>query len=499
MSGGLGRVVVIGCLAMAACAPSIHLPAPVTTLPATFEGTGGGSASGELDSWWAGFEDPQLSELIGQALSNGFDTRLAFGRLREARAVRSRAIRDTGPTGNLSASYSRPYTTLLSSNLPAFDLGGAGGGTAGSVDGLGDLFNPTGPINNYALSLNASWEIDVFGRLSAARRQARETFAAEALDYQATRISVAADIASYLFQARGEAAQLDNARQSQRISGELADAARLGVERGLIAGGDAARLETDEANARAEVVRFSNALDISKRQILVLLGRGTAPLASLTIKPDLTAPPPPPAMVPGALLARRPDVRVAEMRLAAAATQVRVDRLSLFPRINLNPGAAFSSTNSPLGATAIAWTIGAGLASPVLDRPRLLATLRITEARGEQAVIQYERAVQTAYQEADRAFASVAANRERSTALDRAEARSRYAFDAARTGYRIGVTDLTALLQAEQAWRGARIAAINQRTLALRDTVAAYRALGGGWTPFVDADAAGVALTSSSR
>lgn len=481
-------------LAVSACAPSVHLPRAEVRLPAAFEAPVLAGPDADIDRWWTGFADPQLERLIAQALAQGFDARLASARLREARAVRSRALRDTGPTGNLSGSYTRPYTTQLSSNLPAVELPSSGDGGFGD---LGNLFNPTGPINSYGLSLNASWELDVFGRLAAVRRQARETFAAETLDYQATRISVAADIATYLYQARGEAAQLENARETLRISRDLAGSARLGVERGLLPGSDAARLETDVANAEAEITRFSNALDTSKRQILLLVGNASAPLTTLVIAADLRPAPPPPATVPGTLLTRRPDVRVAEMKLAAATTQVRIDRLALFPRIDLKPGAAFSATNAPLGATNIAWTIGAGLALPVLDRPRLLATLRITEARGQQAVIGYERAVQVAYQEADRALATVVADRLRGGALDRAEQRARFAFDAARTGYRIGVTDLTALSQAEQAWRTARIAAINQRSLTLRDTVAAYRSIGGGWTPVTDADTAGLALTAS--
>jgi NodT family efflux transporter outer membrane factor (OMF) lipoprotein len=467
-------------VALSGCAPSVTLPRANIALPAAFEPAPVAGAPANLDRWWADFKDPQLASLIEQALATGFDARLGLARLAEARAVRARAIRDTGPTGNLSASYARPYTTQLSSNLPAIDLGLPTGGTSGSI---GELFNPTGAINNYNVALNASWELDVFGRVAASRREARQTFAAAALDYQATRTTVAADMASYVFQARGEAAQVENARATLRIARELADAARLGVARGLTAGGDAARLETDEANAEGELVRFTNALDTSRRQILILLGRATAPLASLTITPDLSAAPPPPAIVPGALLERRPDVRAAELKLAAATSQVQVDRLALFPRIDLKPGAVFSSTNAPLGATSIAWTIGAGLGLPILDRPRLLATLRITEARGQQAVIEYERAVQTAYQEADRSLAAVVADKARLAALDRAETRARFAFDAARTGYRIGVTDLTALLQAEQAWRSARIATINQRSAALRNVVTAYRALGGGWSP----------------
>ncbi|EHJ62863.1 hypothetical protein NSU_0157 [Novosphingobium pentaromativorans US6-1] len=474
----------------------MRLPAPNLALPAQFEGdASGGDASGQpaaIDNWWAGFEDDQLTQLITQALSSSTDARMALARLKEARAVRLGAIRATLPSGNLQGGATRSYNKQLSS-------GGATISTGSDTPGydLGSLFNPSGAMDSYNLSFNASWELDVFGRIGATRDQARSAFSAAVFDYEGTRVSLAADMATNLFAARGYAAQLANAQESLRIAKELADVARLGVERGITAGIDAARLETEEANAEAEVAQFANALDTSKRAILVLAGRPTDPLDSLSISTDLTSPSALPESIPGILLARRPDVRSAEAQLAAAVAQVRVDRLALFPRFDLQPGVSLSKSASAVAGTSLVWSIGSALALPILDRPRLLAQLRISAAQGEQAVISYERAVQTAYQEAERALAQVATDRKRLAALGRAEERSRFAFDAASKGYRLGLTDLTALLQAERSWRAARVAETKLRAEALQNVVAAYRSLGGGWAPVSDPDAYGMILTSS--
>lgn len=482
-------------LAMTAggCAPKVMLPAPAVTLPPAFDGApiAAGQTSA-LDRWWTTFDDRQLTTLVEEALANAPDSRLAFARLREARAVRRSAFAQTLPSGNVTLSANRQYTNRLATNAPAVDLGG---GTPGSAFNFADLFSPTGAIDSFNISAAPSWEIDLFGRLSATQAQARADFAAAYLDYEATRLSLAADVATTLFEARGYAAQLDDARETLRISTALADAARIGVSRGLTPGSDADRLETDRANAEAEIVRVSDLLDTSRRTLLLLVGRAMAPLASIDIGADRGRPPGVPAATPAVLLQRRPDVRAAEMRLVAAGAQVRVDRASLFPRVTLQPGATLSGSNSPVGATNLIWQIGAGLALPILDRPALLAQLRITQARGEQVAIQFEQSVQTAFREADRALAALQADRRRQAALARAEQSARRAFDAKQTGFRLGLNDLTTLLQAETAWRTTRNALTAQETRSLQNTVTAFKALGGGWTPAADASLTGKSLT----
>ena len=134
------------------------------------------------------------------------------------------------------------------------------------------------------------------------------------------------------------------------------------------------------------------------------------------------------------------------------------------------------------GATAL-WSVAAGLTMPVLDRPRLMAGLRISEARGRQAVISYERSVQTAFGEAENALTRVAAGRRRVGQLAVAEDASHKAFEAARRGYAAGLTDLTSLTQIQRTWIQNRGALAVARAGQLTQTITAIRALGGGWQP----------------
>jgi outer membrane protein TolC len=218
------------------------------------------------------------------------------------------------------------------------------------------------------------------------------------------------------------------------------------------------------------------------------LGRGTAARASLPVSPSLAQPPAPPASLPGDLLRRRPDVREAEERLAVATAQLKIDRLALFPKVTILPGVGLVKSSQTFNgqdfsSTMFNWSVGAGLSVPVLSRPQLLYTAKASQARADQAVSAYEKAVQTAFGEADNALVQLAADRNRLTLLDAGERQSRAAFDSAQKLYDAGLSDLTTLLQTEQAWRAARSQATSARTQALRRSVQTFKALGGGWNP----------------
>jgi outer membrane protein TolC len=185
---------------------------------------------------------------------------------------------------------------------------------------------------------------------------------------------------------------------------------------------------------------------------------------------------------------RRPDVRSAEVALQSATETIQIDRLALFPQISIQPGVGLSATaGSAAGGTGL-WSIVAGLTVPVLDRTRLMAALRVSEARGQQAVIGYEQTVQTAFGEGENALTRVSADSRRIADLDRATTRAQTAFDAARRGYADGLTDLTTLLQVERVWIQNRSALNAARFALLSDTVSAIRALGGGWDPQTSLD-----------
>jgi NodT family efflux transporter outer membrane factor (OMF) lipoprotein len=435
-------------------------------LPQAFETRGGAVADAvALDRWWNDFHDPQLSELIATAFERSTTARMAYAKIIEARAVRAQTRATTLPSGGISGNAAEQGTKRL---------WGAGLTQSG--------------YDSYALDFSPSWELDLFGRLAKIRRRADQDAAASTFDFYGTRLALAADVGTSLFQARYLTAQLADAQDGLRIARDLARAGELGEAHGLTATQDVARLEADVASGEAQVAGLSASLRTAKRSLLILVGNPTAPTDTLAISATLDPPPALPALTPGLLLTRRPDVLSAEASLQSAATKVQIDRLALFPKFSIQAGLGLSASgNSPAGLIYAGgtgfWSAAAGVMLPILDRTALMANLRISQAQGQEAVIGYEKAVQTAFGEAENALTNVAANQLRSEQLGRATQQARIAFDAARKGYAAGLTDLTTLLQVERVWLQDRSAFNTSRAALLSDTVTAIRALGGGWNP----------------
>lgn len=470
-----------------------RLTTPAAPLPAVFEGVAdadAGKSAQALDRWWTLYDDPQLTALVEQALVASPNAKQALERIAEARATRAQTISGYDLQGQLQGSATHQVTdqnVTAYGGVPVSALASAGttGSTGSTATGgaSSTFLTPAGALDSFAAQFNVSYEIDLFGRRRAASRAAAADVAAARFDYDATRNTLARDVASGLFQARGAATQLADAHETQRIADELARTGRIAAERGLRSTGDSARLETDAANARAEVARLQGSVKTAQRTLLALVGRGGDPSDALPIQPTAAPPPRPPAITPAELLRRRPDVQEAEQRLVSAAGNLDLDKLALLPKFGFAPGGTISRTSGSYDSTSSIWTVGLNAALPVLDRPRLLAVVRAQRARGEEAVHAYEVAVLNAYRDAENGFSTIAADRSRLEALTVADNRSRFAFDAAKKGYDLGLTDLTTLLDAERSWRAARAALTTAQVTALVDSATLFQALGGGWTP----------------
>jgi NodT family efflux transporter outer membrane factor (OMF) lipoprotein len=459
---------------LAGCALNENIVKPQIALPQAFEApqASGAASAAALDRWWLLFNDPQLTGLIDQALAFSPDAMSALYRLAEARADRNEVIAGVLPQGDIKASGQDEYAKQSFSNL-----------SAGIPPQFASFFTAAnGSTQTYSASIPVTWEIDLYGKNVTAIKAAQANFAAARFDYEATRMSLAAEVATDLFQARGLAVQLDDAQENEKLAKNLADVARRKAAAGLATTADAARTESDGESAAAQTVLIEAELRGAQRALLVLIGKGGAPSTELTITADVAPPPAVPAATPGSILARRPDVREAQEKLLVAAGQLRLDKLALFPTFTLMPGLSYTKqVESIYTITTQAATGGVGVTVPVLSIPKLLAEVRAQGARGDQAVSAYEKAVQSAYGDAEKALTTVEADGRRVKLLDSATKRSRFAFDAANRGYDLGLTDLTSLIQAEQTWRQTRATYTASEISALVDTVATFKALGGGW------------------
>jgi outer membrane protein TolC len=165
--------------------------------------------------------------------------------------------------------------------------------------------------------------------------------------------------------------------------------------------------------------------------------------------------------------------------------------MALLPTFTLQPSYQYSRQVQPSFTTAtITSSVGIGVTAPFLSLPKLLEEIRAQGARGEQAVAAYEKAVQTAYGDAENGLTTLQSDEARVNLLKTATDKSRFAYDAARKGYDLGLTDTTALVQAEQEWRQTRATYAAAATSALVDAVSTFKALGGGW-PYAAQNAKG--------
>lgn len=448
---------------LSACASARE---PQVSLPQVYEAPASLAASAtEFDAWWTAFGDPQLSDLIEQALRASPDARTAAARLQEARATASQALTALLPKGSLEGRGAKTHTEQLS-------------GTVINIPG----FSTSGDSESYSADFNVSWELDLFGRLRAGRRAARGDVAAARFAYEGARASLAANVADAYFQARGLAIQLDDARETVRIRRGLQDLAERHAQRGLAATADADRIAGDLAQAEAQAAALEAELQAARRILLVLVGRGAEPTANLAVVADLGPIPPVPATLPSELLARRPDVREAEARIASAAGRLDVAERAFFPTFTLTPGMGWARNVQPeFSSISRYWTLGGAVSQPILNIPRLMLELRAQSARTEQAVLAYEKAVQTAFGDAENTLARLGADRRGVSVLQAGERRAARAYEAARIRYAAGLDGLEQALAAEQAWRATRSQLASAQVQGLRRAVQAYKALGGGW------------------
>ncbi len=388
------------------CASETVRPAKVA-LPAAYEAPASSQdvrpSPVVLDRWWTLYDDEQLTGLVDTALAGAPDAEAAKARLREALGVRDGALTGYGPQGDINGQVASTKSRQLSGNVVSIPGLPPGTGFSGQSD------SRTG-----SASLNVSWELDLFGRRRAARQSADADLAAAHFDAAASRASLAANVADALFAARGLAIQLEDARETARITRTLAESAHAKLEQGLVASSDADQAQAEAAQAEAQVDDLRGQLQTARRSLLILVGRGTDPLAGLEVPASAGLPPAVPAAVPGELLARRPDVREAAERLRSEAGALKLDELALLPTVKLIPNADVSKLEQTgFSSATAAWSVGAGLLMPLLSRPRLMAQLHAQGAKADLAVVTYEKTVQIAFGEAENALAQLAEDRAR--------------------------------------------------------------------------------------
>jgi NodT family efflux transporter outer membrane factor (OMF) lipoprotein len=470
---------------LAGCAVGPDAKAPKAELPARWEGAAAAEAPPAPDAWWTLFGDPELSSLVGRAAGANLDVRQAVLRVGEARAERDLATPARWPSLSASAGAERQRISekTAPASLLASEASGraAGvGGTAGPTPGFPD------PFNQAQYGFDATWEIDLFGRVrrsvEAADAQARATEE----ESRAALVTLAGEVARTYVDLRGTQARRAIALQAIGTLGARLELAREVRASGYGTDADVAQAGALEAAARAQVPDLDRevALDINRLSLLLALEPGALRGELAGERPIPPVPPAVPAGIPSDLLRRRPDIRAAEERLHSATARVGVATADLYPRLTLTAGAGYQAERgADLGDWAARYaSIGPALELPIFDSGRRHANIRLEDARARTAAVAYAQAVLNAVHEVENALAACREGRLRQAALSEAAAADRDALGLARQRYAAGLTAYGDVLAAERASQEAELA-LAQGTAALStDVVMLCKALGGCWS-----------------
>ncbi|WP_454727608.1 MULTISPECIES: efflux transporter outer membrane subunit [Cupriavidus] len=430
------------------------------------------NAAADLSAWWAGFGDPQLTRFVQLALEQNLDLAQAFARVTQARAGLGGANAALLPSGNVTGQAARAYQSVET--------------PLGSVLNSSPGFDRYG--NAFEADVNASWELDVFGGLRRGREAALADYQSSQAGAVATRLAVAAQTADIYITVRGLQTRLRVARHQVRTQEELLSTINLLYGKGLAAELQVRQAEGALAQVRASIPPLETGLDAAMNALDVMLGAlpGTH-RAELAEGGDIPAAPRiATSGSPGDLLRRRPDLIVAERRLAASNARIGVAIAEYYPKFSLSGlvGSATSLGAGSLfsgGASQFAGVLG--LRWRLFDFGRINA--QIEQAKGQEAemLAAYRLAVLRATEDVEDAFSALVKREEQAAVLTQGVDSLGRARNASFAAYQKGVVSLIEVLQADESLLRASDARAQAQTESARAAVAAFKALGGGWQP----------------
>jgi multidrug efflux system outer membrane protein len=459
--------VVAGLVAAAllgACTVGPDYQRPSVANPRTFRGQAAAEASSLADApWWELFEDPILRDLIREALSSNYDVRIAAARVQEARANLGVSRSELFPSVDYSAAAARGKLPVSVGSVP------------GGVPEENDFYQGV---------LQASWEVDIWGRIRRSNEAARATLLATEDARRGVWLTLVSDVAQAYFELLALDMQLEIARNSttayQRTYELFLDRFELGVASKL----ETARAEGALGGAQATIPQIESDITAKENQISILLGRAPGPIARGKPMYDQPVVPAVPVGLPSALLERRPDLRQAEEQLVAANARIGVAKAEFFPKLSLTGllGRGSPELSALTGGSTTIWAIAGGLSGPLFNWGRTTGNYRASIAQWEQTKFQYERAVLTALLEVSDALTALGKLSDAETGEDRSVKALGDAVEHATDRYREGLASYYEVLEAQQQLYPAQTTLTQIRRGRLLAYVRLYKALGGGWS-----------------
>ena len=461
-------------LLLAGCAVGPEYQTPDIELPESWPAhiTLEQQARDDWHRWWQRFEDPALNRLVERASEDNLELAIQLARIREARAQLGFADAERFPTVGYQAEANRERTPGAA--LPI------------DVQSVQELLTSTN--NQYSLAASLEYEIDLWGRLANQRAAAMAALQESLFARDAAELGVIGDVVTTYVSLKSAEAQQALMEETLAAYQETYRLQALRFEHGDISELELRQAEAEWRNLQAELPSLKQQVEtlrgalgtlvgMSPDELLTTLDTGTSRLD------DLAQPVGIPAVMPSAMLQRRPDIRSAEAALIAATAQIGVAEANRLPSLNLSSflGTAAASTSDLFSDVARTWGVGASVMGPLFDFGRSQSGVESAEALAEQAEAQYRLTVLTAFNEVRDALYSYDFSERRLAAIDEqleAVARPR---ELAVLMYDQGQVSQLERLDAERNLLSARLAQAGARREQLAATATLFKALGGGW------------------
>lgn len=463
----MSRITMAAAIAtLAGCMVGPDYAPPAVTSPEEYRDAAGDKvASGpvELARWWSTFGDAALDSLVQRSIEANLDLELATARLREARA---------------QAGHSRGAL------LPEVDR--TSGFTHGKASRNGQVPVTGSSVGNlYSTGFDAVWEIDVFGGTRRAIEAADAEYDASFEDRKAVLVSLLGEVVRSYVELRGNQQLAAILRSNVATAKSTVELVRTRLQAGMATELDLARAGTQLANAESLLPETERAIRASIHRLGVLLGREPGALHSELEKEGAIPAPPAKVMVglPSELVARRPDLRRAERKLAAATARIGVATSDLYPKFSLTGAFGLESVSSAdfLKASSKAWSLGPTIRWPIFAGGRIFANIEIEDARAQQALVQYRQSILLAFEEVENAIVAYLREWDERRSLEKASVESRKSVELAGDLYRKGLTSFLDVLEAERTLYDAERRRVESEAAVTLKVVALYKALGGGW------------------
>jgi multidrug efflux system outer membrane protein len=470
-------------LAMAGCTVGPDFHPPAADVPATWKDPsvhGAVMPAANPDPrWWHAFNDATLDSLIERATTGNLSFQQTVYRIVEARS-QEQVQRAAGlPTLSVPGSYTRE-------KLGAAGLFAGGGITqAGAGSELGTIGSLTKPVDLYQVGFDASWELDLFGKVRRSVEQAGAQAQEQIESRNDSLVSLEAEVARTYLQLRSNQALWHTTQDAVKSQSDTLGITQVRRRQGL-----SSQLDVDQALSRltqtqSQLPQFQQQVEQSMNTLAVLIGQRPGALDTElgTERPLPSVPPVVAVSLPGDLVRRRPDIRNAEATLHAATANIGIAVAQLYPDISLSgevgrSALQFKALND---WSSTFYQLGPSISLPIFQGGKLRANVRLARAEQQEAALGYRQTVLSALQDVENDLVALRTDRVRQERLEQAVTIAQDQLSLAQGRYRNGLAAFLDVLDSETTLINAQQDEIRGRLQLALDIAALYKAIGGGW------------------